>query len=106
MISCNTLRKIIYQGYCFLYILKRLLTQCHGHLYMKSWNPLAMVTIISWIKTFNNNVKLSVNRYVNYSLGLKVNFDKTHTVWIGINKYSPVSIKTRCNYHGRKQYTI
>ena len=27
--------------------------------------------------------------------GLKVNFEKTHAVWIGINKYSTSSIKTR-----------
>ena len=27
--------------------------------------------------------------------GLKVNFDKTHAVWIGVNKYSTASIKTR-----------
>ena len=27
--------------------------------------------------------------------GLKVNFEKTHAVWIGVNKYSTASIKTR-----------
>ena len=27
--------------------------------------------------------------------GLKVNFNKTHAVWIGVNKYSTASIKTR-----------
>ena len=27
--------------------------------------------------------------------GLKVNFQKTHAVWIGVNKYSTASIKTR-----------
>ena len=27
--------------------------------------------------------------------GLKVNFDKTHAVWIGLNKYSTATIKTR-----------
>ena len=36
-----------------------------GHLYIKSWN--ALVTIISWIKTFNNNVQLSVNQCGNLS---------------------------------------
>ena len=27
--------------------------------------------------------------------GLRVNFDKTHAVWIGLNKYSTATIKTR-----------
>ena len=27
--------------------------------------------------------------------GLKINFEKTHAVWIGVNKYSTTSIKTR-----------
>ena len=27
--------------------------------------------------------------------GLNINFDKTHAVWIGINKYSTKAIKTR-----------
>ena len=32
--------------------------------------------------------------YAQFS-GLKVNFEKTHAVWIGVNKYSTASIKTR-----------
>ena len=32
--------------------------------------------------------------YSNFS-GLNINFDKTHAVWIGINKYSTKAIKTR-----------
>ena len=32
--------------------------------------------------------------YSNF-LGLNVNFEKTHVVWIEINKYSTPSIKTR-----------
>ena len=37
--------------------------------------------------------------------GLNINFDKTHAVWIGINKYSTKAIKTKLNgnYHGERQ---
>ena len=31
----------------------------------------------------------------NYFPGLKINFEKTHAVWIGLKKYSSASIKTR-----------
>ena len=41
------------------------------------------------------NETLSVlSEFYNFS-GLKVNFDKTHAVWIGLKKYSTASIKTR-----------
>ena len=40
--------------------------------------------------------------YAQFS-GLKVNFEKTHAVWIGVNKYSTASIKIGGNYHGGKQ---
>ena len=39
----------------------------------------------------------TLNVLLEYSTfsGLKVNFDKTHAVWIGLNKYSTSTIKTR-----------
>ena len=68
MIKCNILRKTIYQGYYFLSILKRLLTQYPGRLHIRLWNFLVFgKSIISWIKTFNNNVKLSMNQCGNLS---------------------------------------
>ena len=73
MILCNTLRKIIYQGYCFLYSLKKAFDSVSWSFIYKVmefsgfWN-----SIISWIKKFNNNVKLSVNRCVNLSSGFKI----------------------------------
>ena len=36
-----------------------------------------------------------LSEFSNFS-GLKVNFDKTHAVWIGLKKYSTASIKTGC----------
>lgn len=41
------------------------------------------------------NATLDVLHYYSNFSGLRVNFDKTHAVWIGINKYSAASIKTK-----------
>ena len=44
-------------------------------------------------KSLNATLKV-LYEFAQFS-GLKVNFDKTHAVWIGVNKYSTASIKTR-----------
>ena len=41
------------------------------------------------------NATLNVLYEYSQFSGLKVNFEKTHAVWIGVNKYSTASIKTR-----------
>ena len=49
------------------------------------------------------NATLNVLYEYSQFSGLKVNFEKTHAVWIGVNKYSTASIKQGGNYHGGKQ---
>ena len=44
-------------------------------------------------KSLNETLNV-LSEFSNFS-GLKVNFDKTHAVWIGLKKYSTASIKTR-----------
>ena len=51
-------------------------------------------TILDGSTTSLNNILDELNRFSNYS-GLKVNFDKTHVIWIGSKKYSQDSIKTK-----------
>ena len=45
----------------------------------------------------SKSLNATLNVLYEYSLfsGLKVKFEKTHAVWIGVNKYSTASIKTR-----------
>ena len=51
-------------------------------------------TILDGSTTSLNNILDELNRFSNYS-GLKVNFDKTHVIWIGSKKYSQDSKKTQ-----------
>ena len=44
-------------------------------------------------KSLNETLNV-LSEFSNFS-GLKVNFDKTHAVWIRLKKYSNASIKTR-----------
>ena len=46
-----------------------------------------------------------LDRFVNIS-GLKINFDKTQLVWIGSEKYSTRSIKTKWKLSGGIQTII
>ena len=171
----------MYQGYCFLQTLKKAFDSVSWSFIYKFMEFFGFGnTIISWIKTFNNNIKLSVNQCGNLSSffgtgrschqghpvstylfilcaeilglmirnnmnirgiviydkehtlsqyaddtlflldgtskslnatlnvlyefaqfsGLKVNFDKTHAVWIGVTNIVQHLLKQGGNYHG------
>ena len=49
------------------------------------------------------NATLNVLYEYSQFSGLKVNFEKTHTVWKGVNKYSIAYIKTRWKLSWGKQ---